>query len=143
MVLVLKAVPMCGPREPMSIHPRCPSPIVHLTRRVRYRPLPHAIHATVTRPSLKHPAGDTLFDPSLTLIPRYAKAAFQVLGTCGAVVVYTTVDVLYHFATLIGYLVLRQPAWAWPPLSDCPWTSTSIILEFPLAPVLPTHVRHI
>jgi Membrane bound O-acyl transferase family len=78
-----------------------------------------------TRPSLEDPAGDTLFDLSLTLIPRYAKAAF--LGTCSAVVVYTTVDVLYHFATLIGRLLIRQPDWAWPPLSDRPWTSMSII----------------
>ncbi|KAH9965539.1 hypothetical protein BGW80DRAFT_1344690 [Lactifluus volemus] len=49
------------------------------------------------------------------------------LGTCAAVVIYTTVDGLYHFATLIGRLLLRQPEWAWPPLSDRPWTSTSII----------------
>ena len=72
-----------------------------------------------TRPSLNDPAGDTLFDPSLTLIMRYAKAAF--LGTCGAVVV------LYHFARLIGHFLLRQPDRAWPPLSDRPRTSTSII----------------
>jgi hypothetical protein len=62
-----------------------------------------------TRPSLNDP-GDTLIDPSLTLIPRYAKAPF--LATCGAVVVYTSVGVLYHFATLIGHFLLRQPDWA-------------------------------
>jgi hypothetical protein len=46
-----------------------------------------------TCPSLNKPAGNAFFDPSLTLIPRYAKVAF--LGTCSAVVVYTTIDVLY------------------------------------------------
>jgi hypothetical protein len=62
-----------------------------------------------TRPSMNDP-GDTLVDPSLTLIPRYAKVPF--LGTCGAVVVYTSVGVLYHFARLIGHFLLRQPDWA-------------------------------
>ncbi|KAH9965542.1 hypothetical protein BGW80DRAFT_1344777 [Lactifluus volemus] len=76
------------------------------------------------RPSLNDPKGDTLFDPTMSPIPRYALAAF--LGTCAAVVIYTTVDGLYHFATIIGRF-LRQPEWAWPPLSDRPWTSTSII----------------
>jgi hypothetical protein len=49
-----------------------------------------------TRPSLNVPTGDTLFDPSLSPIPRYAKAAF--LGNCSAIVVYTSMDVMYHFA---------------------------------------------
>jgi hypothetical protein len=61
------------------------------------------------RLSMNNP-GDTLFDPSLTLMPRYAKAPF--LATCGTVVVYTSVGVLYHFATLIGHFLLRQPDWA-------------------------------
>jgi hypothetical protein len=77
------------------------------------------------RPSLNDPKGDTLFDPTMSPIPRYALAAC--LGTCAAVVIYTTVDGLYHFATHIGRLLLRQPEWAWPPLSDRPWMSTSII----------------
>jgi hypothetical protein len=51
-------------------------------------------------------------------------AAF--FSLCGGLVVYTTVDAMYHFATLIGRVILRQPDWAWPPLSDRPWTSTSI-----------------
>ena len=79
------------------------------------------------RPSLNKPAGDTLFDPTLSPIPRCALAAF--FSLCGGLVVYTTVDAMYHFATLIGRVILRQPDWAWPPLSDRPWTSTSI-MEF-------------
>jgi hypothetical protein len=76
------------------------------------------------RPSLNELKGDSLFDPTMSPIPRYALAAC--LGTCVAVVIYTTVDGLYHFAKIIGRLLL-QPEWAWPPLSDRPWTSTSII----------------
>jgi Membrane bound O-acyl transferase family len=75
-------------------------------------------------PSLNKLAGDTLFDPTLSPIPRCAWAAF--FSLCGGLVVYTTVDAMYHFATLIGRVILRQPDWAWPPLSDRPWTSTSI-----------------
>ncbi|KAH9958220.1 hypothetical protein BC827DRAFT_1136615 [Russula dissimulans] len=77
-----------------------------------------------TRPTLDTPAGDTLFDPTLSIIPRFALATFFTL--CAGVVVYTTVDVMYHLATLVGRLVLRQPAWQWPPLSNRPWTATSI-----------------
>ena len=46
---------------------------------------------------------------------------------CGGVVLYANVDLLYHVATFIGCVVLRHPAWQWPPLSKCPWTSTSIL----------------
>jgi hypothetical protein len=57
--------------------------------------------------SLNDPTGDPLFDPSLSLIPRFVKAA--ILGTCGAVAVYTTVDVLCRFGTLISGLLLHRP----------------------------------
>jgi hypothetical protein len=77
-----------------------------------------------TRPTVNVPAGDTLFDPALSTLPRCAWAAFYTL--CGGTVIYTTVDALYHIATLVGRVLLRQPAWRWPPLSDRPWTSTSI-----------------
>ncbi|KAI0302795.1 hypothetical protein B0F90DRAFT_1809736 [Multifurca ochricompacta] len=76
------------------------------------------------RPSVNNPNGGTLFDPDLTLIPRFALAVFFTL--CGGLVVYTTVDAMYHLATLIGRVVLRQPASQWPSLSDRPWMSTSI-----------------
>jgi hypothetical protein len=39
---------------------------------------------------------------------------------------YTTVDAMYHFVTLIGRILLLQLDWAWPPLSDSPCTSTTI-----------------
>lgn len=31
---------------------------------------------------------------------------------------YTIVEVLYHSATLMGRILLRQPAWRWPPHSN-------------------------
>jgi Membrane bound O-acyl transferase family len=76
------------------------------------------------RPSVDGPAGDTIFDPTLSMVPRWAWAVFFTL--CGAVVVYATVDTLYHIATLIGRIALRQSSWQWPPISNRPWMSTSI-----------------
>jgi len=77
-----------------------------------------------TRPSIDTPAGDTLFDPKLSIIPRFALAIFLTL--CFGLIIYTSVDATYHFATLVGRLILRQPAWQWPPLFDRPWAATSI-----------------
>jgi hypothetical protein len=76
------------------------------------------------RPSVDTPAGDTLFDPTLSMVPRFACAAFYAL--CGGMVVFATVDVFYHISTLVGRILLRQPACQWPPVFDRPWTSTSI-----------------
>ena len=76
------------------------------------------------RPSVANPAGDTIFDPSLSVVPRYAWAAFYTV--CGAVVVYTSVDMYYHISTLMGRILLRQSAWQWPPISNRPWLSTSL-----------------
>ena len=76
------------------------------------------------RPSVNDPAGDTIFDPALGLLPRLAYAAF--FTVCAGLVIYTSVDTYYHIASLFGRLVLRQPACQWPPLSDRPWMSTSI-----------------
>jgi hypothetical protein len=75
-------------------------------------------------PSVDGPAGDTIFDPALSMVPRCAWAAFSTV--CGAVAVYTFIDASYHIATLIGRILLRQSAWQWPPISNRPWLSTSI-----------------
>ena len=76
------------------------------------------------RTSLDTPAGDTLFDPQLDVVPRVVLAMFFTI--CGGIVVYMPIDAMYHFATLVGRVVLRQPTTHWPPLSARPWMATSI-----------------
>ena len=78
-----------------------------------------------TRPSVNTPAGDTLFDPHLDPIPRAAFAAFLTL--CAGINVYTSVDIMYHLATFVGRVLLRQPATDWPAISVRPWMATSIV----------------
>ncbi|KAI0255101.1 hypothetical protein BJV78DRAFT_1120236 [Lactifluus subvellereus] len=75
-------------------------------------------------PSVNNPEGGSLFDPTLSLLPRTALAAFSAI--CGGVWVYAFVDSMYHIATLIGRIILRQPAWQWPRLTHRPWMATSI-----------------
>ena len=78
-----------------------------------------------TRPSVDTAAGDTIFDPRLDPLPRAAFAALLTL--LGGIVVYTTVDAYYHIVTLVGRVLLRQPATDWPALSARPWMATSIV----------------
>ena len=39
--------------------------------------------------------------------------------------VYTTMD-MFYISSLINCILLRQPAWRWPPLFERPWASTSL-----------------
>jgi hypothetical protein len=75
-------------------------------------------------PSVNDPTGNTIFDPALGMLPRWALTGLYSL--CGGMAVYTNVSMLYHVTTLIGRIVLQQPVWQWPPLSNRPWMSTSI-----------------
>jgi hypothetical protein len=77
-----------------------------------------------TRPTLNTPAGDTLFDPHLDPLPRAALAAS--LALCGGIAAYAAIEVIFHIATLVGRVLLQQPATDWPALSARPWTATSI-----------------
>jgi hypothetical protein len=76
------------------------------------------------RPSTNDPAGGTIFDSTLSMVPRFGLAAFCTV--CGAVMVYTMVDMFYLISSLIGRILFRQPAWQWPPLFEHPWASTSL-----------------
>jgi len=76
------------------------------------------------RPSLHTSAGGSIFDPDLDPLPRAALAAF--LTICNGIVSYTNIDVIYHMATLVGRVLLRQPAADWPAISARPWAATSI-----------------
>ena len=77
------------------------------------------------RPTVDVPAGDILFDPTLSsMVPCCAWASLYTLFE--GVVVFVAMDVSYHASTLVGLILLRQSAWQWPPLFNRPWTSTSI-----------------
>ena len=39
---------------------------------------------------------------------------------------YTSLDMFYLISALIGRILLRQPAWRWPPFFERPWASTSV-----------------
>ena len=77
------------------------------------------------RPALDTLEGGSFFDPDLDPLTNAAMAAFFTI--CGGIVVYTSVDAMYHMATLVGRVLLRQPAADWPALSARPWAATSII----------------
>jgi len=64
--------------------------------------------------------------PSMCLgfLPCAALAALS--GICGGVWIYAWIDSMYHVSTLVGRIVLRQPASLWPPAFHRPWLSTSI-----------------
>ena len=75
-------------------------------------------------PAANNPKGGSIFDPTLTPVPRFALAAFCVLF-CG-MWTYLLVDCLYHVPASIARIVFRQPAFMWPRLFHWPWMSTSI-----------------
>jgi Membrane bound O-acyl transferase family len=75
-------------------------------------------------PAVNNSRGGSTFDPSLAIVPRTALAAF--CGIVAGVWNCATMDASYHLAMLVGRIIFRQPASAWPPLFDRPWMSTSI-----------------
>ena len=75
-------------------------------------------------PSMERPGGGSIFDPTLPLLPRTHLGALAAIF--GGVWVCAAVDSLYHVGMLAGRLILRQPAWQWPPLFRRPWMATSI-----------------
>ncbi|KAI0295314.1 hypothetical protein B0F90DRAFT_1638220 [Multifurca ochricompacta] len=76
------------------------------------------------RPTIAKPGGDSLFDPSLDPLSRTIWAAFATI--CVGLSGYAMIDSMYHIATLVGRIFLRQSASQWPPLFHRPWMSTSI-----------------
>jgi hypothetical protein len=95
MVAVTQAVP--SNEHSVHVHPVDPSSSsvlfdvsIYLVRHIRS--------------FVNDPAGDTIFDPGLGLLPRWAVATFYALY--GGVVVYMNVDMLYHVTTLVRRIVL-------------------------------------
>jgi len=75
-------------------------------------------------PSANNPGGGSIFDPNLSFLPRTALAALS--GICGGVWVYSLGDSMYHISSLVGRIILRQPASLWPRAFHRPWMSSSI-----------------
>jgi Membrane bound O-acyl transferase family len=102
------------------VYPDHPSQIAPQICSVRHLPLPHAMYPTLRqRPRRRHH-----LRLNLSMVPRFSRGASCTL--CGAMMVYTMVDMFYLISALIGRILLRQPAWRWPPLFERPWASTSL-----------------
>jgi len=76
-------------------------------------------------PSANTPSGDTIFNPSLPLVPRLLLAWFSTI--LGGFVVYFSIEVMYATAALVGRCLLFHDAWQWPLLFNEPWRATSIV----------------
>jgi hypothetical protein len=71
-----------------------------------------------------HPAGGTIFDPTLPPLWRYAKVAAMILlcalGLC------CSFQATYNAVAAFSIGVLRQAPEQWPPLFTAPWAATSL-----------------
>ncbi|CAA7265531.1 unnamed protein product [Cyclocybe aegerita] len=70
------------------------------------------------------PMGGTIFDSSLPPHLRYARSS--VITFLGGLCVYTAINVVYHFFTLVAVGFLGSSPSQWPPTFDKPWLSTSL-----------------
>ncbi len=117
-----------------TVTPRGDPQVASQTDCVRHRHLPRAAH----------PSPNTLPDPHLDPLPRAALAAFFTLYS--GIVVYTTVDAMYHVAN--DARRPRSPAAARrgqaralrAPLDG---HLDRRLVELPLATVLPVHLRRV
>ncbi|THH08745.1 hypothetical protein EW146_g8896 [Bondarzewia mesenterica] len=76
-------------------------------------------------PSLNEPAGDTIFDDSIPPLSRYIQAICITISA--GIIVYTAIDLLYLAVAIPARLLLNHDASRWPPLSNRPWLSTSLV----------------
>jgi len=98
------------------------------------------------RPSANDPAVDTIFDPTLDLLPRWACTAL--FAVCYGMLVYTSVDMYYSTTSRRSALSAHRPPH--PPTASLEMAAALQLpmdihldrrfLEIPLAPVLPAHV---
>jgi hypothetical protein len=68
--------------------------------------------------------GGSLFDATIPFLPGAVSIAIATF--VGGVWVYAQIDSMYQVATLVGRIVLRQPASHWPLSFRRPWMATSI-----------------
>ncbi|KZS92546.1 hypothetical protein SISNIDRAFT_429221 [Sistotremastrum niveocremeum HHB9708] len=111
-----------------------PSPLTPITssftvdtflRMIGYLSIFDVIHTTLQfTGGLTSPVGASIYDPSLPPIPRYLRSTFLTFLT--GLSVYTAVNTLYQFFTLIGVIIFRQNQSQWPPLFNSPIHATSL-----------------
>ncbi|KAF8638250.1 hypothetical protein AX17_002272 [Amanita inopinata Kibby_2008] len=70
------------------------------------------------------PIGGSIYDPSLSPIPRYLRSS--AISLLSGLTFYSAIQLSYHLGTLIGILVLRQHPSQWPPLFQYPWQANSL-----------------
>jgi len=75
-------------------------------------------------PSASSLEGDTIFDETLSLVPRLLLVSC--ISLCGMVVIFTSVEVMYQVCALFGQIIFGQSAAQWPRIADRPWMSTSV-----------------
>jgi len=78
----------------------------------------------LSRPSTYRLEGDTIFDDTLTPIPRLLVASCICLF--GMVIIYTSVEIVYQVSALFGQIVFSQSATQWPRIANQPWLSASV-----------------
>src|SRR5579863_3699389 len=74
--------------------------------------------------SLDMTGGPSFFGASLPLLPRMLLVLLTAF--VNGMYMYMQLALMYHVATLIGRIILRQPASHWPPFFRRPWMATSI-----------------
>jgi hypothetical protein len=76
------------------------------------------------RTSASRLEGDTIFDETLTSVPRLLLVTC--ISFCGMTVIYPSVEGMYQVCALFGQIVLRQSAAQWLRIANRPWMSTSV-----------------
>jgi hypothetical protein len=75
-------------------------------------------------PSASCLEGGTIFDETLSPFPRLLLVTS--ISFCAVIVIYSSVEVMYHVCALFGQIVLGQSAAQWPCIANQPWMSTSV-----------------
>ncbi|KAI9462681.1 hypothetical protein F5148DRAFT_982658 [Russula earlei] len=78
----------------------------------------------LSRPSTYRLEGDTIFDETLSPLPRLLLTSLICLS--GMIIIYTSVEIMYHVSALFGQVVFGQSAAQWPRIANRPWLSTSV-----------------
>lgn len=84
----------------------------------------HSIQA-ISPSTLGSPAGGTIYNYSLSPLPRYIQSTF--ISITAGTTVCAVIQVAYDVFTILAILILRQHPAQWPPIFNAPWESTSLI----------------